>query len=162
MSHIKLVQKDSIASEVEHMQQLIARRAHELFEQRGSFPGSPWADWFAAERELVRRPAIELREERGAYVLSASLAGVDPAAVRIEVAPQDVVIEAEPWTAADLHDAGRVLQSEFRAVRVFRSVHLPSTIDAKKTQAEYRDGVLTIMAPIMPRVQPMRRDARVA
>jgi hypothetical protein len=30
----------------------IARRAYELFEQRGSEPGREWEDWFQAEREL--------------------------------------------------------------------------------------------------------------
>jgi len=30
----------------------IARRAHELFEQRGREHGRHWRDWFQAEREL--------------------------------------------------------------------------------------------------------------
>ena len=30
----------------------IARRAYQLFEERGSEPGSDWEDWFRAEREL--------------------------------------------------------------------------------------------------------------
>lgn len=30
----------------------IARRAYQLFEERGREPGSEWEDWFRAEREL--------------------------------------------------------------------------------------------------------------
>jgi hypothetical protein len=30
----------------------IARRAFQLFEERGSEPGREWEDWFRAEREL--------------------------------------------------------------------------------------------------------------
>ena len=30
----------------------IARRAYQLFEERGSEPGHEWEDWFQAEREL--------------------------------------------------------------------------------------------------------------
>ena len=30
----------------------IARRAYELFEERGGEPGREWEDWFVAEREL--------------------------------------------------------------------------------------------------------------
>ena len=31
----------------------IARRAYELFEQRGAAHGQDWDDWLSAERELV-------------------------------------------------------------------------------------------------------------
>ena len=30
----------------------IARRAYQLFEERGGEPGREWDDWFRAEREL--------------------------------------------------------------------------------------------------------------
>lgn len=30
----------------------IARRAYQLFEERGRAPGREWEDWFRAEREL--------------------------------------------------------------------------------------------------------------
>jgi hypothetical protein len=31
----------------------IARRAYQLFEERGREPGREWEDWFRAERELA-------------------------------------------------------------------------------------------------------------
>ena len=34
----------------------IARRAYELYEQRGGEDGHAWDDWFQAERELRLRP----------------------------------------------------------------------------------------------------------
>ena len=35
----------------------IARRAYELYEERGGGHGRDWEDWLQAERELRRRPA---------------------------------------------------------------------------------------------------------
>ena len=35
----------------------IARRAYELYEQRGRAPGQAWDDWLLAERELRRQRA---------------------------------------------------------------------------------------------------------
>ncbi len=32
----------------------IARRAYQLFEERGGEPGHEWEDWFRAERELEK------------------------------------------------------------------------------------------------------------
>jgi len=161
MSHVKVTHKDSIVDDVEQMQQQVARRAYELFEQRGSVPGEPWGDWFTAEREMVRRPAIELREEQGAYLVSASVAGIDPDDVHVEVTPQDVVITGET-ERIQVSKGGRVHQSEFRTGRIFRSVHLPGAIDAAKVQAEYRNGVLTVKAPIVPPIQAARQEAQVA
>jgi len=161
MSHVKVTRKDSIVDDVEQMQQHVARRAYELFEQRGSAPGGPWADWFAAEREIVRRPAIELREEHGAYFVSASVAGIAPEDVHVEVTPEDVVIKEETERIHASKD-GRVHQSEFRTGRIFRSVHFPGAIDAASVQAEYRNGVLTVKAPIAPPIRAARRQPQVA
>jgi HSP20 family protein len=162
MSHIKVTQKDSIVDDLEQIQQRIAQRAYQLFEGRGSLPGDPCVDWFAAEREMVRRPAIELREQRGVYLVSASVAGIDPDDVRVEVTPQDVVIKAKEEQRTHVQQDGRVHQSEFRAGRIFRSVHFPSAIDTAKVQAEYRNGLLTVKAPIVQGTQAARREIRVA
>jgi len=35
----------------------VQRRAYELFVARGATHGSDWADWFAAEQELIKAPA---------------------------------------------------------------------------------------------------------
>jgi HSP20 family protein len=149
MSQVKVIRKDSIRDELDQMQQSIEMRAYELFEQRGSVPGDAWADWFAAEREIVREPAIDLREERGAYTVSAMVDGIEPENVCVEVAPQDVVITAEvEWR--HVPNDGQMQASQFRTGRMFRSVHLPRAIDLAKVHADYRNGLLIIKAPIAP------------
>lgn len=146
MSHVKVIQKGSVADEVQLIEERVARRAYELFERRGSPPGDPWADWFAAERELVRRPAIEVREEAGALLVSASIAGIDPGDIRVEVTQQDVVIT--DVESDHVQPPAHLHQSEFRPGRLFRSVHLPLAIDLAQVQAVCRNGVLTMKAPI--------------
>ncbi len=41
----------------------IARRAYQLFEERGGEHGCDWEDWFQAERELRRRALYGLATE---------------------------------------------------------------------------------------------------
>jgi hypothetical protein len=44
----------------------IARRAHELYVQRGSEHGKDVEDWVTAEKELTDKPLIEPAEMRAA------------------------------------------------------------------------------------------------
>jgi HSP20 family molecular chaperone IbpA len=76
---------------------------------------------------MVRRPASEVREEGGALLVSASIAGIDPGDIRVEVTPQDVVIR-DVNELNHVHPLARLHQSECRAGRLFRSVHLPFAI----------------------------------
>lgn len=45
-------------------EQDVARRAYELYEQRGSQDGRDWDDWFQAEQELRQSPAAVRRHEK--------------------------------------------------------------------------------------------------
>jgi hypothetical protein len=48
-------QRDARSREAPPRQEDVARRAYELYEQRGGEPGHDQDDWFAAERELRER-----------------------------------------------------------------------------------------------------------
>ena len=65
MANIVTTQKDSIVDQLEQLHQRIARRAYDLFRGRDGW-GDAFGDWFSAERELVWKPAVELRENRTA------------------------------------------------------------------------------------------------
>lgn len=142
MSHINVTPKKSVVDEIAQIEETVARRAYQLFEQRGAVPGDPCADWFAAEREVLRRPEIEVREDFGAYLVTAPVPGVDPEHVYVEVAPQDLVIRGEAEQTS-----------------LFNAVHLPSAIDVAKVQADVRNGMLTVKAPF---ARPRPREAHVA
>ena len=54
MARARKVQGKAIERDEASVQQLIARKAHELYERRGGSPGSDLDDWLEAER-LVRQ-----------------------------------------------------------------------------------------------------------
>src|SRR5690349_8572125 len=95
MTNVPMRQTSSIGDQLEQMHQRIAQRAYELFRGRGTLWGDTFGDWFAAEREIVWRPSIELREKDGTLTVVAALAGVDPKHVTLDITPQDLVIHAE-------------------------------------------------------------------
>ena len=45
-------------------EQDVARRAYELYEQRGGQDGRDWDDWFQAEQELRASPAAVRRHDK--------------------------------------------------------------------------------------------------
>jgi len=155
MAHVQMTHKESIVDQVEEMEEQIARRAYDLFLERGAPWGDRWADWFAAEREVVRRPAVNLREQDGVYTVSASLAGFDPQDIRVDITPDDMVITADaarPATAGH----GHLHMAELAGERVFRLVHFPRPVDISKARGEYRNGLLIVSAPLAEAVRAPR------
>lgn len=159
MANVAVTRRDSISDQLEHLHQQIAERAYELFRTRNTLWGDPWADWFTAEQELVWKPAVELREKDGAFTVLAAVAGADPKDVTVDITPHEVAIKAT-IDHAHSREEGQVHQSEFRTGRIFRSIHFPEPVDVAKARAEYRNGLLTITAPIVPEEQAKRIDIK--
>ena len=74
-------------------------------------------------------------------------AGVDPRDIDIEVTPEDILIKANVQ-----HEHGErkgdVYLCEFACGNLFRSIRLPKRIDADKVKAEFKNGLLTLRAPV--------------
>jgi HSP20 family molecular chaperone IbpA len=142
---------ESVADEVDAMQRQIAGRAEELHDTRGG-PGQPQDDWLAAERQLIWRPAIEVQQRDGAYIVKAAIAGLEPRQINVRVAPTDVLISAE--VHHHHQHTGDTLVCEFSAGPLFRSYHFAQLVDPARTKAEYKNGLLRIMAPLAPTRTP--------
>jgi len=146
-NEVELRKADTIFDELERMHTSISRRAHDLFRQRGDLWGGPMADWFSAERQLVWKPAIELRQKNGSYEVLAATAGVDPKDLDIQVTPEDLLIKAD---IGHTHtpEEGTIKICEFTGGQLFRSVHFPERIDPESARAEYRNGMLQVTVSI--------------
>src|SRR5262245_56531790 len=101
----------SVFDEIKDMQDLIMRRAYEIFEQNGSISGRDLENWTQAEQELVWRPPFELCEKDGKFQLEAAIAGVEAKDIDIEVTAEDIILKAE--TRHDHQQKGIVHYCEF-------------------------------------------------
>jgi HSP20 family protein len=117
------------------------------------------ADWLSAEKQLVSKPAIELRELDGVFTLATALPGVEAKDITVDITPQDVAIKASTGRKQS-SDKGRVHCCEFTAGRFFRSLHLPKAVEAAKAKAEYRNGMLKITLPIAVDADATRVDLK--
>jgi HSP20 family protein len=138
----------SIFDEIERMQDRITRRAYEIFSENGGIFGRDIDDWLQAERELVWTPAVELTEKDSEFLLEVAAPGVNSKDLNIEVTADDILIKA------DVHHEhkekeGEVHVCEFAHGNLFRSIHLPKKIDPEKVKAEFKNGMLTLKAPVV-------------
>ena len=153
MVHVPMTQKDSIVDQVERLQQDISRRAYDRFLERGVW-SDPWTDWFAAEREIVHQPVVEVRERDGMYSVSARLDGFDPREIQVDITSTALVIKAK----AD----GEAHRAMLEERRLFGTVRFPKPVDTARARAEWRAGLLSVTAPIAVDRHASRPERNVA
>ena len=96
---------------------------------------------------MVWKPALELRETDGEFVLDVAVPGVDPKDIDIEVTPDYIVLKADIQHEHD-EKKGTVDICEFQSGKMYRSIHLPKRINPEKVKAEFKNGLLKLKAEI--------------
>jgi HSP20 family protein len=144
---IALRKAETIFKELDQLHTAISRRAYDLFRNRGQLWGGPLADWFNAERQLIWKPAIELRQKDSQFEVLAATPGVEAKDLDVQITPEDMLIKA------DIHhthtpEEGAVQVCEFTGGQLFRSIHFPEKVDPDSATAEYRNGMLRVTASI--------------
>lgn len=96
---------------------------------------------------------VDVREEPGRYIISASLPGVTPDTLHIQLEQDVLVIRGE--TPAPDAAQGYVLR-ERHAVRFYRQLRLPHAVEAAAASAQLQHGVLTLSLPKASAAQSSR------
>lgn len=88
---------------------------------------------------------IDVKDEENAYVVLASLPGVQSENMDIRIEKDIVTIQGE--FSKDVEENERFVHQERASGKFHRTVHLPDILDASKTEADLKDGVLTLRIP---------------
>jgi len=140
-------EKEFILDELQKVEQRITRRAYDIFQGDGSIFGKDVDHWFTAERELLRKPAIELKEKDNKFELQIAVAGVDPKDLQIDVTPEGLLVKGETKTETK-EEKGTVHTREIHSGSLFRSIPFSKKVNTDKVKAEINNGLLTVTAPI--------------
>ena len=101
-------------------------------------------------------PAVDLYETADRFVLSIELPGLTRDQIKIELQQEILTVRGE---RAVQHEAGAQFHRVERGHGPFaRSFSLPNPADADRVQAEFRDGVLTV---VIPKIAPASRRINV-
>jgi HSP20 family protein len=105
-------------------------------------------------------PALDVYDDKDALVVSAELPGMKKE--EIEISLHDGVLNL---SGERKHERENKEGQTFRSERYFgkfqRSVSLPTTVDASKVKATYKDGILSVWLPKAEEAKPRQIEVNV-
>jgi HSP20 family protein len=131
------------------------RMFNRMFDQ--SFNGWPFGE--EATLNSSWAPACDIFEDKDGIKIVAEIPGVNPEDIKLSMENNTLTIRGEKKQVAE-EKTERVHRYE-RSYGVFeRSFGLPTTVDAEKVEADYSNGLLTIMLPKVERAKPREIQVR--
>ncbi|GAB4175760.1 MAG: Hsp20/alpha crystallin family protein [Geothermobacteraceae bacterium] len=102
--------------------------------------------------ERFLTPAVDIFETDEGLTLVADIPGVDKDHLRLDIDQGVLTIEG----LASQVDQGEQVLQEFGASGYFRQFRLPDSLDADRTEAELKDGVLRLHLPKSEAAKPKK------
>ena len=107
------------------------------------------------EGGLTFVPAFEVKETKDAFIFKADLPGVKEDDVDISVTGNQLTVSGKR-EEEKREEGERYFAYERSSGSFSRSFTLPEGVDSEHVSAELKNGVLTLMLPKRPEVQPKR------
>ena len=143
-----IVDTSSLLALMNELNDLIARRAFELYETRNREAGHEVEDWFRAESELLHLMPIDITKSDNQLIISAEVPGHAPADIRVGVEERRLLISGGFEQTMESKQ-GKTIYTERRAKQSFRALELPAAVDPNNANATCREGVLYLTLPII-------------
>jgi len=133
-------QSGDLSNNLTEIQEVIALRAYQLFEDRGCVDGHDLEDWFRAESEILLPISFSIDDLDGRLIarVEVPLPTVDD--LEVQVQDQRIIICDRGPICLDGPD--RII-----LCRVFNAFELPEPIDWTTAEITFQDGVLEVNAP---------------
>jgi HSP20 family protein len=127
------------------------RRFDEMFGR--SFLPSIWRRLPA--EQMAWAPAIDVFEKVDKFVVKAEVPGMKEDDIHVSVEGDVLTIKGEKKTESEVKEEDYYC-CERSYGSFFRSIALPSTVDASKIEADYDNGVLEVTIPKKAEVKPKK------
>ena len=99
--------------------------------------------------------AIDVAETDDAYVVKASVPGIEPENLEITYSSNVLTIKGETKVEKEVNEA-KYHMRERRYGSFSRSISIPSTVDVETIKADYDQGILTLTLPKADEAKPKR------
>jgi len=105
------------------------------------------------------RPAVDVSEDKDAFVVRAELAGVARENITVEVKENHLVLSGKK-EAVELGEEGKHRHVESRYGTFSRAFELPRNVKSDAIEATFKDGVLTLRVPKADEAKPKAIEIR--
>lgn len=143
-----------MAMEIRRPRRGIARYRPFLdLEDEDFFSRFPWG--LSTGEEKTWMPAVDVFEKDDKFVVKAELPGIKEEDIDVSVVGNTLAIKGEKQAETEVRDKD-YFSRERTYGSFYRSISLPSTLDADKIEAEFKDGVLEVTVPKSEKVKPKK------
>jgi HSP20 family protein len=143
---LKLTPIQEILLQMQATKELIARRAYELFEQRGCAHGQDSEDWLKAESEILRPVRMEVADTPDSFVARTRVSGFDPSQLSVSVEPLKLAV-AGRREISEVVKAGEEVQSTSGSIQFLEVMDLPAEVNPTLATAILKGDVLEVTLP---------------
>ena len=158
---MKLLPGSDLFDRIQDMSNSIARRAFEIFEDRGRAFGHDLEDWLRAESEFLHPIHLDIAESDDAVTVRAEVPGFSAKELEVGVEPHRLTISGKR-EANEERTSKKTIYSEHCVNQIFRTIELPAEVDSSKVTATLKDGVLELSMPKVTKTQKVRVEEKPA
>ncbi|MFZ0737967.1 MAG: Hsp20 family protein [Candidatus Acidiferrales bacterium] len=158
----KLVEPQTLFDRINRIHENIARRAFEIFESEGGLFGRELDQWFKAEAELLHPVHMTMTETDGALTVQAEVPGFNASELEVSIERRRLTISGKKETTKEEQKKGKVIYKEQCSSELLRIIDLPMEVDATKTTAMLKNGVLELNVPKGNAAKSARIDVKAA
>lgn len=148
---LKLVPAHELFEHTQDVLDRVARRAYQIFEQRGRLDGNDRQDWLLAESEIRKPVKCHVQESGDHLIVHAEFPGFRPDQLKVSLEPHLLRIGGRAETPESPNDGGSVMyslgHSLMPAEHIFHVAELPTAVDPSKAKVTLKEGTLEIVVP---------------
>jgi len=144
---------DPFFEHVQEINDLIARRAYELFASKGFTHGHHQEDWLQAESEILHPVPLIVIETETELTVRAEVPGFSAKDIEVRVEHHSLLIIAQRQEASE-QTRGNTLYAERQSNLIFRVLDLPTNVDPERVKATLSDGLLEVT---LSKVAPVKK-----
>jgi HSP20 family protein len=160
---ITITPVENLMDRINKMSQAITRRAYEIFEGNGRRFGHDLEDWFKAEMDVLHPVYLNIAEAEDSLEVKAEVPGFSEKEIEVSVEPRRLTITGKRETETKRDEKkSKTVYSEFCASQILRTVDLPASVDAEKTTATLKNGVLQLTMPKTAKAKTIEIKPRAA
>ena len=137
---LSLRSEEDLREEIQQVQLVIARRAYDLFVERGCKHGRDQADWFRAESELLRPVSVSVSESDDRISVRVNVPGVEESEVKVSIEPRRITILGKKKMSAMESEGRKVEHIDWSPDRIFRLIDLATEVMPENSVAELQAG----------------------